>query len=71
MKNKLYPDSIWNSINAYEYEGKFNNEDIVKLLEHEGKPKMNLDDLLVCTGKLYRNNSQEEHESAAETARFV
>lgn len=59
VSNRLYPDSIWNSIRAYEYEGKFSSEEIVELIKQEGKMKMNVDDLLVCLSKLYRGTNQE------------
>lgn len=77
LKNKLYPDSLWNKILVVENEGRFTAQDVVAAIEREGKWKLTLDDILGCVGRAcgggigQGDKGQEESESAAETARFT
>ena len=70
VRNKMYPDSIWNKVMVGNNEKKFSTEDICKSIETMEKMKMNLDDLFICVSRLYTDERSEADE-VVETARFV
>lgn len=53
LKNKMYPDSIWNKILVMPHEKKFLNSDITQRLERDARSKLNLDDIFSFIAKGY------------------
>ena len=71
IKNRMYPDSVWNKILVMPHEKKFTTLDIAARLDKDPRSKFNLDDIFGFIGKGYIEDPSDGQESAAETARFI